>query len=71
MERNELAKTVEKLIRENTDLILTGNAPGTPTPEGFNVVYDLEGNPTIPIMEETDQGIRKRFTIVFQDVKGS
>jgi hypothetical protein len=67
MNSTELANKVEQAIRENTDLIMTGNAPGTPTPMGFNVVYDLEGNPCIPIMEDTEKGIRKRFTIIIKD----
>ena len=57
----ELANEIENLITENTDIILGGVTPG------INVVYDLDGNPCLNVMEQTDDGLRKRFTIKITD----
>ncbi len=44
--------------------VLLSNCDGSSLP---NVVFDVDGNPCIPVMEGTDDGPRKRFTIKITD----
>jgi len=59
MKENELAKIVEESIK---DKVLLMNDEIMP-----NIVYTLDGKPCIPVFEKTNEGLRKKFSIIIQE----
>ena len=60
----ELARIIEKTLREEG-----GNLSLIRLSDYGSIVFDMDGTVCIPVMENADKGLRKRFTIKVIDNK--
>lgn len=66
MDKKELAQKISDLIDQDGGLLTMSNTNESEMDLG-NVMYNYEMDPCIVIFQETEEGLRKRFTITISD----